>query len=34
MWDRDEWDVELPGALYRLAHDRATGTWVIDAIFD
>ena len=33
-WDRDEWDVEIPGALYRLAHDRTTGSWAIDAVFD
>jgi len=33
-WDRDEWDVELPGGVYRLARDRATGAWSIDAIVD
>jgi len=33
-WDRDEWDVELPGAVYRLAHDRASGSWSIDAVVD
>jgi protein ImuB len=33
-WDRDEWDVELPGGVYRLARDRATGSWSIDAIID
>jgi len=33
-WDRDEWDVELPGGVYRLARDRATGSWSIDAIVD
>ena len=34
-WDRDEWDVELTGgACYRLARDRATGKWEIDAEID
>jgi protein ImuB len=33
-WDRDEWDVELPSGVYRLARDRATGSWSIDAIID
>jgi hypothetical protein len=33
-WDRDEWDVELPSGVYRLARDRATGFWSIDAIVD
>jgi hypothetical protein len=33
-WDRDEWDVELPGGVYRLARDRVTGSWSIDAIID
>jgi protein ImuB len=33
-WDRDEWDVELPDGVYRLARDRATGAWSIDAIVD
>jgi len=33
-WDRDEWDVELPSGVYRLARDRTTGSWSIDAIID
>jgi protein ImuB len=33
-WDRDEWDVELLDGVYRLARDRATGSWSIDAIVD
>ncbi len=34
-WSREEWDVALPdGAVYRLACDRATGEWVIDAVYD
>jgi protein ImuB len=34
-WDRDEWDVEITGGLvYRLARDRATGQWAIDAVVD
>lgn len=33
-WDRDEWDVELPSGVFRLARDRTTGSWSIDAIVD
>jgi protein ImuB len=34
-WDRDEWDVELTtGDVYRIARDRATGQWVVEAILD
>jgi protein ImuB len=34
-WTREEWDVQLPdGAVYRLACDRATGTWALDAVYD
>ena len=34
-WDRDEWDVELgEGGICRLFHDRATGVWFLDGIFD
>jgi protein ImuB len=34
-WDRDEWDVEIAGGvLYRLARDRGTGRWEIDAVVD
>ena len=34
-WDRDEWDVELAdGGLCRLFHDRGTGVWFLDGIFD
>ena len=34
-WIREEWDVALPdGAVYRLALDRAAGTWTIDAVYD
>jgi protein ImuB len=34
-WSREEWDVALPdGTVYRLALDRATGTWVVDAVYD
>ncbi|MGH7320968.1 MAG: DNA polymerase Y family protein [Candidatus Rokuibacteriota bacterium] len=34
-WAREEWDVALPdGAVYRLALDRATGTWSVDAVYD
>jgi protein ImuB len=33
-WDRDEWDVELSSGVYRLARDRTTGSWSIDAIVD
>jgi hypothetical protein len=34
-WSREEWDVALPdGTVYRLALDRATGAWVVDAVYD
>jgi protein ImuB len=34
-WSREEWDVALPdGTVYRLALDRATGTWAVDAVYD
>ena len=33
-WDRDEWDVELPDGVYRIARDRTTGQWEIEGSFD
>jgi protein ImuB len=34
-WARDEWDVELSNhTVWRLAHDRLTGTWFLDAVYD
>jgi protein ImuB len=34
-FDRDEWDVSLSdGAVYRLACDRQSAQWFIDAIVD
>jgi hypothetical protein len=33
-WDRDEWEIELPDGVYRLARDRATGRWEIEGAFD
>jgi protein ImuB len=34
-WSREEWDVALPdGAVYRLALDRVTGEWTVDAVYD
>jgi protein ImuB len=34
-WEREEWDVALSdGAVYRLARDRATGAWSVDAVYD
>ena len=33
-WDRDEWEVELPDGVYRLARDRATGRWEIEGLID
>jgi protein ImuB len=34
-WSREEWDVALPDStVYRLALDRATGAWVVDAVYD
>jgi hypothetical protein len=34
-WARDEWDVALAdGTLWRLAHDRLTATWSLDALYD
>ncbi len=35
VWARDEWDVALAaGAVWRLAHDRLTDTWLLDAVYD
>jgi protein ImuB len=34
-WARDEWDVLLgDGTLCRLAHDRLTGHWILDGVYD
>jgi len=34
-WARDEWDIALDdGTLWRLAHDRLTKTWLLDALYD
>ena len=34
-WNRDEWDVSLSdAAVYRVFHDRDTGGWFIDGVFD
>jgi protein ImuB len=34
-WARDEWDVLLSdGTLCRLAHDRVTGHWILDGMYD
>jgi protein ImuB len=34
-WNREEWDVELiDGGVYRLARDRATGSWEIEGVVD
>ena len=34
-WDRDEWDAELAdGSVCRLFHDRRSGVWFLDGIFD
>ena len=34
-WDRDEWDAELAdGSVCRLFHDRRSGVWFVDGIFD
>jgi protein ImuB len=34
-WARDEWDVELSNrTVWRLAHDRLTNTWSLDAAYD
>ncbi len=34
-WDRDEWDVEFGDrAICRLFHDRQSGVWFLDGIFD
>lgn len=35
VWAHDEWDVALSdGTLWRLAHDRLTNTWSLDAVYD
>jgi len=33
-WDRDEWEIELPDGVYRLARDRGTGRWEIEGGYD
>jgi hypothetical protein len=34
-WDRDEWDVQVDGgSCYRLARDRETGRWEVEAEID
>ncbi len=34
-WARDEWDIALAdGTLWRLAHDRITKSWPLDALYD
>jgi protein ImuB len=34
-WARDEWDIALAdGTLWRLAHDRITKSWFLDALYD
>jgi len=34
-WNRDEWDVALgDGTVCRLFHDRDTGVWFLDGVFD
>lgn len=34
-WARDEWDVLLgDGTLCRIAHDRVSGSWLLDGIYD
>jgi protein ImuB len=33
--ERDYWDVELDGgALYRIFHERQSGDWFVDGIYD
>lgn len=32
--DRDYWDVELEGGLYRIFHDRASSRWFADGVYD
>jgi len=35
VWARDEWDVALTdGTVWRLAHDRLTNHWLLDAVYD
>jgi protein ImuB len=35
VWARDEWDVALAdGTVWRLAHDRLTNQWLLDAVYD
>ena len=35
VWARDEWDAALgDGTLCRLAHDRRTGEWYLDGVYD
>ena len=34
-WARDEWDVELSDrTVWRLAQDRLTHAWFLDAVYD
>ncbi len=35
IWDRDEWDLlAADGLVYRVAHDRQAGRWVVDGLVD
>jgi hypothetical protein len=33
-WNRDEWDVTLEEATYRVCRDRATGGWFVEGVYD
>ena len=33
-WSREEWDVALPGGVYRLFRDRVRGGWFVEAELD
>jgi protein ImuB len=34
-WARDEWDVELSDTtVWRLTHDRLSGHWFLEALYD
>ena len=34
MWDREEWDIEVLDALYRIYYDVHTDRWFAEGVYD